>query len=118
CTSVQDLERLTARVALGTSGPRDLVGLKLSLACVPRLRTILADLQAPLVQSLVAELDDLPEIRDRIEATLVDDPPALARDGGLARDGVDAELDELRAISRSGKRIIAEMEERERARTG
>jgi DNA mismatch repair protein MutS len=115
---VQDLERLVARAALGTAGPRDLVGLKQSLAVVPRVRTVLADLQAPLAGSLVAELDDLVDVRDRIESTLVDDPPVLARDGGFARDGVDRELDDLRTISRSGKRVIAEMEERERARTG
>src|SRR5439155_1026860 len=115
---VQDLERLVARAALGTAGPRDLVGLKLSLAVVPRLRTILAELQAPLVCSLVAELDDLGDLRQTIDSTLVDDPPALTRDGGFARDGVDRELDELRTISRSGKQVIAEMEERERARTG
>jgi len=116
--AVQDLERLVARAALGTAGPRDLVGLKVSLAVVPRLRTILADLQAPLVRSLAAALDDLPELREIIDRTLVDDPPALVRDGGFARDGVDRELDELRTISRSGKQVIAEMEERERARTG
>jgi DNA mismatch repair protein MutS len=116
--SVQDLERLVARAALGTAGPRDLVGLKTSLTIVPRLRTLLADLQAPLVRSLVAQLDDVPEARQAIESTLVDEPPALARDGGFARDGVDPELDELRTISRSGKQIIAEMEEGERKRTG
>jgi DNA mismatch repair protein MutS len=116
--AVQDLERLVARAALGTAGPRDLVGLKLSLTVVPRVRTVLADLQAPLVRSLVAALDDVPEIRGAIDATLIDDPPALARDGGFARDGADRELDELRTISRSGKQVIAEMEDRERARTG
>jgi DNA mismatch repair protein MutS len=116
--SVQDLERLVARAALGTAGPRDLVGLKQSLTVVPRVRAVLAELQAPLVRSLVAELDDLADVRDRIAATLIDDPPALARDGGFARDGVDPELDQLRTISRSGKQVIAEMEERERARTG
>ena len=116
--AVQDLERLVARAALGIAGPRDLVGLKVSLAVVPRLRTILADLHAPLVQSLVSGLDDLADLRQMIEATLVDDPPALSRDGGFARDGVDAELDQLRTISRSGKQVIAEMEERERTRTG
>ena len=79
---------------------------------------MLAELQAPLVRSLVAELDDLADVRDAIERTLIDDPPALARDGGFTRDGVDPELDELRTISRSGKQVIAEMEERERARTG
>jgi DNA mismatch repair protein MutS len=116
--AVQDLERLVARAALGTAGPRDLVGLKHSLAVIPRLRTVLADLQAPLVRSLLAQLDDLVDVRDRIESTLIDEPPALSRDGGFARDGVDTEIDELRRISRSGKQVIAEMEERERARTG
>ena len=116
--TVQDVDRLVARAALGTCGPRDLVGLRQSLAAIPRMRTVLAPLQAPLVRSLVSELDDLADVRDRIEATLVDDPPALARDGGFTRAGVDPELDELRTISRSGKQVIAEMEERERARTG
>ncbi len=116
--AVQDLERLVARAALGTAGPRDLVGLKHSLAVIPRLRTVLADLQAPLVCSLLAQLDDLIDVRDHIESTLIDEPPALARDGGFVREGVDVELDELRGISRSGKQVIAEMEERERARTG
>ncbi len=115
---VQDLERLVARAALGTAGPRDLAGLKQSLSIVPRVGTVLADLQAPLVRSLIAELDDLTDVRDRIERTLVDDPPALVREGGFTRDGVDPALDELRTISRSGKQVIAEMEERERARTG
>ncbi len=115
---VQDVERLVARVALGTAGPRDLVGLKQSLAAVPRVRTTLADCQAPLIRSLTAALDDLADVRQRIDTSLVDDPPALARDGGFMRDGVDRELDELRTISRSGKQVIAGMEERERARTG
>jgi DNA mismatch repair protein MutS len=116
--AVQDLERLVARAALGTAGPRDLVGLKHSLGVIPRVRTVLTELRAPLVCSLLSALDDLPDIRGMIESTLIDEPPALARDGGFARDGVDRELDELRAISRSGKQVIAEMEERERARTG
>ena len=116
--AVQDLERLVARAALGTAGPRDLVGLKHSLAVIPRLRTVLTDLHAPLLCSLLSQLDDLIDVRDRIDSTLIDEPPALARDGGFARDGVDPELDELRGISRSGKQVIAEMEERERARTG
>jgi DNA mismatch repair protein MutS len=116
--AVQDLERLVAKAALGTAGPRDLVGLRHSLAVIPRLRTVLTDLEAPLVRSLLSQLDDLVDVRDHIESTLTDEPPALARDGGFTRDGVDPELDELRGISRTGKQVIAEMEERERARTG
>jgi DNA mismatch repair protein MutS len=116
--SVQDLERLVARAALGTAGPRDLVALKSSATLIPRLRGLLQDFQAPLVTSLLGELDDLTDVRDDIDTTLVNEPPALARDGGALRDGVDPELDELRDISRSGRRRIAEMEERERTRTG
>ncbi|HEY7286273.1 MAG TPA: DNA mismatch repair protein MutS [Vicinamibacterales bacterium] len=116
--AVQDLERLVARAALGTAGPRDLVALERSLATMPAIRTVLADLQAPLVRSLLSGLDDLPDVRHQIASTLADDPPAFARDGGFTRDGVDAELDGLRTISRSGKQVIAELEERERVRTG
>ncbi|MEQ1910737.1 MAG: DNA mismatch repair protein MutS, partial [Vicinamibacterales bacterium] len=116
--AVQDLERLVARTAMGTAGPRDVVGLKTSISVIPRLRTVLGDLQAPLMRSLCSELDDLADVRDRIESTLIDEAPVLARDGGMVRDGADREIDELRAISRSGKQIIAEMEERERTRTG
>src|SRR6185503_19726304 len=74
--------------------------------------------QAPLVRSLAAELDDLADVRDDLDRTLLDEPPANARDGGVVRDGVDPELDELRGTSRSGKARIAAMEEAERARTG
>jgi DNA mismatch repair protein MutS len=116
--SVHDLERLVARAALGTAAPRDLVALRVSLASVPRVRTILQEVQAPLLRSLLAELDDMTDVRALIERTLIDEPPALTREGGFTRDGVDPELDELKTISRSGRQVIAEMEEREKARTG
>ena len=116
--TVQDLERLIARVALGSASPRDFVGLKHSIATIPRIKTVLADCQSPLVSCLIAELDDLADVRDVIERTLLDDPPALAREGGFVRDGFDPALDELRVTSRSGKQVIAAMEEAERARTG
>ena len=116
--AVHDLERLIARVALGTAGPRDLVGLRQSVATIPRVRMLLADLQAPLIRSLLAELDDVVDVREAIETTLVDEPPALARDGGCIRDGVHPELDDLRSVSRNAKQLIAAMEQAERARTG
>src|SRR4029453_3395692 len=116
--TVHDMERLVARAALGTAGPRDLVALRQSLGAVPRVRLLLEGLSAPLIGSLAAGLDDLADLRRDLEATLVDEPPAFARDGGAIRDGVDPELDELRDITRSGKRRIAEMEDAERTRTG
>ena len=115
---VHDIERLVARASLGTAGPRDLVSLRQSIAAIPRVRMLLDDLQAPLIRSLLAELDELTDVRDSLSATLLDEPPAVAREGGVIRDGVDPELDELRTISRSGKQRIAGMEEAERARTG
>jgi DNA mismatch repair protein MutS len=116
--TIHDIERLVARAALGTAGPRDLVSLRQSIAAIPRVRMILDEFQAPLVCSLVAELDDLADVRDTLDQTLIDEPPAVARDGGVIRDGVDPEVDELRGISRGGKQRIAEMEDAERARTG
>jgi DNA mismatch repair protein MutS len=115
---VHDIERLVARAALGTAGPRDLVSLRQSLSAVPRVRMLLEPFQAPLVRSLAAELDDLADLRDELDRTVLDEPPVNARDGGVVRDGVDPELDDLRGISRSGKKRIAEMEEAERSRTG
>jgi DNA mismatch repair protein MutS len=115
---MHDLERLIARASLGTANPRDLVALGQSLTLLPRLRTILGDLKAPLVSSLLAEVDDLIDVRTAIDDTIVSEPPMVVRDGGVIRDGMDAELDELRHISRGGKTAIAAMEEAERARTG
>jgi DNA mismatch repair protein MutS len=115
---VHDLERLVARAALGVAGPRDLSGLRQSLTAIPRARLLLEELHAPLITSLIAQLEDLSDVRDDIARTLTDEPPMQVRDGGAIRDGVDPELDALRAVSRSGKQIIAEMEDRDRQRTG
>ncbi len=116
--TIHDVERLVARASLGIAGPRDLVALRQSIATVPRVRMLLSELQAPLVRSLVAELDDCADLRDELDRTLLEEPPAVARDGGVIRDGVDAELDDLRTISRSNKQHIAAMEDAERTRTG
>jgi DNA mismatch repair protein MutS len=115
---MQDVERLVSRVALSTASPRDLVALRQSLAIVPRVNVLLAECEAPLICSLLGEIDELADVRTWIDDTIQDEPPALARDGGFVRDGVDRELDEIRHVSRSGKQIIAQMEEQERARTG
>lgn len=115
---IHDIERIVSRAALGTAGPRDLGGLRRSLSAIPRVRAVLADCRAPLILSLLASLDDLTDVRDALESTLVDEPPPLARDGGCVRDGIDAELDALRDVSRNGKAHIAAMEDAERVRTG
>jgi DNA mismatch repair protein MutS len=115
---VQDLERLAGRVTLGVASPRDLLGLRQSLARVPLLRKYLEKCPSARLCALHAEMDELADVRERIESALADDPPALASDPGVIRRGYDKELDELRELSQHSKQIIAAMEERERKRTG
>jgi DNA mismatch repair protein MutS len=115
---VQDLERILGRVTLGAASPRDLAALARSLRAVPAAREALEELVAPLVRVQVKDLDPPLDVAEWIEATLVDEPPASVDDGGLVRDGVDAELDALRESSRGGRNVIAAIEQRERQRTG
>jgi DNA mismatch repair protein MutS len=115
---VQDLDRLLGRVTLGTASPRDLVALASSLQAIPGAAENLGDCLAPLTRVNQKDIDPPLDLATSIERTLVDEPPPGPRDGGLVRDGVDPELDSLRATSRGGRSTIAEIEERERARTG
>jgi DNA mismatch repair protein MutS len=115
---VQDLERLAGRVTLGVASPRDLVGLRQSLTRLPLLRKYLANCASARLTALHGEMDELADVRERIESALADDPPALASDPGVIRRSYDKELDELRELSQHSKQIIAAMEDRERKRTG
>jgi DNA mismatch repair protein MutS len=115
---VQDLDRILGRVTLGTAGPRDLVALARSLSALPGAAEAVAECVAPLVRAQAKDLDPPLDLAEDVSRTLVDDPPALVREGGFVRDGVDPELDELRSTSRGGRATIAAIEERERARTG
>jgi DNA mismatch repair protein MutS len=117
-SAVQDLDRILGRVTLGTASPRDLVALARSLRMLPEAEAALSEAQAPLLRRQVKDLDPPLDVAADVEATLVDEPPASLKDGGLVRDGLDAELDELRALSRGGRSTIAAIEEREKARTG
>ncbi|MCU1269292.1 MAG: mismatch repair protein MutS [Acidobacteriaceae bacterium] len=115
---ILDLERLLSRVTLETANPRDLLALAASLFRIPAARTALAHLASSRVNSLYQNLDELADVRERIERTIVPEPPITLNDGGVLRSGVDGELDQLRELSRNGKQFLARMEERERERTG
>lgn len=115
---VSDLERLIGRLNLGTATPRDLVALRRSIGQSPLVNETLADARSLLLQVLSENIHELPEIRDLIDRAISDEPPVNPADGGVIRDGFDAELDELRNISVSAKQIIASFEEQERERTG
>src|SRR6185437_14004299 len=119
---VLDIERLLSRVTLETANPRDVLALWASLNRTPLIRIGLARLIKEGMPSRLDELyrllDELADLRERIEKTIVPEPPLTLADGGVIQPGVDAELDELRNLSRNSKQYIAQIEERERKRTG
>jgi DNA mismatch repair protein MutS len=115
---ILDIERLLSRVALETANPRDVLALSSSLARVPPVRVALAKLKAGRLERLAASLDDLGPLRERIDATIVPEPPLTFTEGGVIQSGVDASLDELRDLSRNSKQYLARIEERERQGTG
>jgi DNA mismatch repair protein MutS len=115
---VLDLERLLSRVTLETANARDLLALAASFTHVPDIKQGLERLSGPRIQELNAAIDPLTDLRERIHNSIVAEPPLSFSDGGVIRAGVDAELDELRDLSRNSKQYIAGIEERERQRTG
>ena len=114
---VGDLERILTRIALLSARPRDLAQLRTALQLLPAIRQQLPD-DTPLLQSLGRRLADQPAIRQRLEQALVQEPPMLIRDGGVIAAEYDAELDELRDTSQHADAYLAELEVRERERTG
>jgi DNA mismatch repair protein MutS len=116
--NVLDLERLLAKLTLGTAGPRELLALGRSLALVPKLKEYAAAFDAARWRAIASELDEIPEVRDRILTAIAEEPPANLTDGGTIRTGYHAGLDELRDLSRNSRQYIAQIELRERARTG
>ncbi len=118
-----DIERLLSRVTLEAANPRDLLALSSSLGRLPALRAALSRFPsektaASRLNELYSLLDELADLRRRIESTLVPEPPLSLSDGGVIAAGVDAPLDELRDLSRNSRQHVARIEERERARTG
>jgi len=115
---VMDMERLLSRVTLETANPRDVLALCASLNRTPLIKGALARLKSARLQALHDLLDELSDLRERIEKTIVPEPPLTLSDGGVIQPGLDTELDELRNLSRNSKQYIAQIEERERKRTG
>src|SRR5207244_8744051 len=96
----------------------DLVALAASLARIPQVRAALTPLKSARLQSLHTAIDELTDVRGRIEHAIVPEPPISLNEGGVIQAGADRELDLLRELSRNGKQFLAHMEERERQRTG
>lgn len=121
--SCADIERIAARIAYGNAGPRDLVALAASLDTLPALKACVADgtktgTLPPLVEGALAAIKELPATSALIGRAIADDPPAVARNGGVIRTGYNAELDGIRGVLCSGKDWIIELQEKERQATG
>ena len=113
-----DLERILSRIALRSARPRDLSTLRDGLAMLPALRELLAPLDAPRLRTLSAQLGEHDAEAALLARALVEQPPVLARDGGVFAEGYDAELDELRRLSSHADQFLVELEAREREASG
>ena len=115
---ILDLERLLSRVTLETANPRDVLALAASLGRIPAVRAAIKRLHAERLEALHECVDELGDLREQIDNTIVEEPPLSLSDGGVVRTGVNQELDELRDLSRNSKQYLAQIEQRERQRTG
>ncbi len=113
-----DIERILSRVALRSARPRDLVGLRDALGRLPALHEGLGELVAPLLDAVAGALVEQPAVHGLLVRAVVEQPPAVMRDGGVIAEGYDDELDELRGLSRNADGYLADLEARERERTG
>ena len=115
---VYDLERLISRIAYHTANPRDLIAFRTSLEMIPPIRRALEEFQTPLLKQITDEIDELTDLCDLIARSIIDDPPLLIREAGFIRDGFNEEVDRLRAAAKDGKSWLADVEKREKERTG
>jgi DNA mismatch repair protein MutS len=115
---VRDLERITGRLNIGSATPRDLQNLAFSLGHLPGVRQLVGCFDIPILEAALKMIGDFTELTGRIDATIADNPPLSAGDGGVIRAGFSPELDELRSAATEGKKWLSQIQQREIDRTG
>ena len=115
---VYDLERLVSRISYQSANPRDLISFKTSLQMLPFLKQLLHSFPDGLLKELDDEMDDLADLQELIEASIVDDPPFLMKEGGIIKDGYNETVDNYRNAKKEGKQWLSELEVSEREKTG
>ncbi|SDU22127.1 DNA mismatch repair protein MutS [Pseudomonas pohangensis] len=115
---IGDIERILARIGLRNARPRDLARLRDALAALPALQQAMSALEVAHLQSLANTIQTYPELADLLARAIIDNPPAVIRDGGVLKTGYDAELDELQSLSENAGQYLMDLEAREKARTG
>ena len=116
--SIYDLERLIGRISYKTANARDLLSFKTSLDMLPYIRDLLGEFTSPVLVQICEDLDPLEDLRDLIASAIVDEPPLSVREGNMIREGFNGEADQLRNAKTEGKTWLAELEARERDKTG
>ena len=116
--NIYDLERLSTRVTYQTANARDLIAFKNSIGELPGISNILKNYEAPLLQQLYEEMDTLTDLYERIDEAIVEEPPLSLREGGLLKEGYHEEVDRLRRARSDGKSWLADLEAKEREKTG
>lgn len=112
-----DIERILSRVALRTARPRDLTGLRNTLERLPKLHELLNNFSATALETIQIAFGNFDSLFQLLSKAIIDNPPVVIRDGGVIADGFDAELDELRSLSKNSSNYLVELEMRERERT-
>jgi len=115
---IYDLERLISRISYKSAGPRDLIAFKSSLSMLPHIKGLLKDYSSSLLKKIYDDLDPLSDIYDLIERSIEEDPPLTLKEGGIIKDGFHPEVDRLRKAKTEGKTWLAELETREKGKTG
>nr|WP_317378806.1 DNA mismatch repair protein MutS [uncultured Faecalimonas sp.] len=115
---VYDLERLISRVTYQSANPRDLISFRNSLEMLPHIKYLLKEMQGGLLQQICEELDPLEDLHQLLEESIMEEPPLAMKEGGIIKDGYDADVDMLRQAKTEGKNWLAQLEEEEREKTG
>lgn len=115
---IYDFERLLTRMEIGSANARDMNALKISLRVLPLVKKELVNLQSELLTNIASQINTYDKLADLIDKAIVDDPGFSIREGGFIKDGYNKELDDYRHISRNSKRMLQQMEEDEKTKTG
>jgi DNA mismatch repair protein MutS len=116
--TIADIERILARIGLKSARPRDLAQLRDTLAQLPSLHRSIEQLSSPLLEDVTARIGDYPQLHEKLQRAIIDNPPVVIRDGGVIAPGYDADLDELRGISENAGQYLIDLEQREKQRSG
>lgn len=115
---IYDLERLISKISYKSANPRDLIAFRNSLSMLPHIKRQMASYRTPLLAGLYEELDELEDIHNLINDSIMEEPPLVIREGGIIKEGFNEEIDRLRSAKTEGKTWLAQLEQKEKDRTG